>query len=241
MKFGKFLRKLKRTVLNAIYPPRCSGCGELLSEGALCENCRKSLVTIPSPVCHKCGASLCDHDTLNCTGISAEVVAAYYYGGTVKELILNLKDDVYDNVFDEFLDGICDKINTEYTSVNFDMTVCVPSYNKGEYSSSAVIAENLAKIYMLDFDRNILTKYRQTQKQHFLSQEERMVNLKNSIKVTPGKENDIKGKTILLCDDVKSTGMTLNECVKALYSAGAENVCCICVAVSDYVRRKSKR
>lgn len=239
MKQSKYVwRKIKNIILNAVYPPRCSGCGELLNKGALCEKYKKSMVPLVSPICHKCGTSLSDHDPLECDGICAEVVAAYYYGGAVKQLILDLKDNVRDDVFDEFFSDVCDKISREYAVVDFDLAVCVPSYEKSAYSSSAVIAERLAEAFMLDFDGEILVKYRQTQKQHFLNREEREINLKDSIKVAEKKASAVVGKTVLLCDDVKSTGSTLNECAKALYSAGAKKVCCICIAVSDYVRRK---
>lgn len=228
------LKRIKSILLDALYPPRCSGCGGLLAEGAVCEKCKKSLVPIASPVCHKCGASLKDHDPLTCDSICAETVAAYYYGGTVKNMILELKDNIRDGIFDEFFADVCDKIVSEYPDVEFEAAVCVPSYEKNEYSSSAVIAERLARAFMLDFDRETLTKFRQTQKQHFLGMEERLTNLSDSIKIGDGKEKTVEGKTVLLCDDVKSTGATLNECAKALYAAGAKKVCCVCIAVSDY-------
>ncbi len=234
MNVKRRLKRIKSIILDAIYPPRCSGCGKLLSEGAVCDKCRKSLVPIASPVCHKCGASLKDHDPLTCDQICAETVAAYYYGGTVKNMILELKDNVRDGIFDEFFADVCDKITSEYADVEFDTAVCVPSYDKDEYNSSAVIAERLARAFLLDFDRETLEKCRETQKQHFLGMDERLTNLSGSIKIGEGKAESVKGKTVLLCDDVKSTGATLNECAKALYSAGAKKVCCISIAVSDY-------
>ncbi|MDD6021340.1 MAG: double zinc ribbon domain-containing protein [Oscillospiraceae bacterium] len=237
---GLLFKRIKNIILNAVYPPRCSGCGEVLTSGALCEKCKKSLVPIEAPVCHRCGASLRDHDALTCGKISAETVAAYYYGGIVKSLIIELKDHTRDGVFNEFFADVCDKISTEYSDVDFDTAVCVPSYEKKKYSSSAVIAERLADAYMLDFDENTLVKYRETKKQHMLNQEERLTNLADSIKVDENKAEKVRGKTILLCDDVKSTGATLDECAKALYSAGAKKVCCICIAVSDYVCNQDK-
>lgn len=239
-KYKQLLRKIKKIILDAVYPPRCVGCGELLNDQALCDKCKKTLIPIASPVCHKCGASLSDHDPLDCGGINAEVVATYYYGGTVKKMILELKDNARDNVFDEFLADVCDKVSFEYATVKFDATVCVPSYESSEYSSSALIAERLAEAFMLDFDREVLVKYRQTQKQHLLNRAKREINLSDSIKVNDDKAEGVVGKTLLLCDDVKSTGTTLNECAKALYSAGAKKVCCICIAVSDYVCNKYK-
>ena len=234
MNIKLMFKRIGNMLLDALYPPRCSGCGKLLSEGAVCAKCKKSLVPIASPVCHKCGASLKDHDPLTCDQICAETVAAYYYGGTVRNMILELKDNVRNGIFDEFFADICDKITSEYADVEFDTAVCVPSYDKDEYNSSAVIAERLARAFLLDFDRDTLEKCRETQKQHFLTMEERLTNLSDSIRVSGGKSEHMVGKTVLLCDDVKSTGATLNECAKALYSAGAKKVCCISIAVSDY-------
>lgn len=228
--------KIKNIILNAVYPPRCSGCGELILNGVLCEKCEKSFAPIPSPVCHKCATALRDHDTLDCTAISAEVVGAYYYGGVVRDLIIEFKSDTKKDIFDVFFSDVCDKISKEYANVNFDIAVCVPSYDRDEYNCSAVIAERLAEAFMLDFDSGTLVKYRKTEKQHLLSQSERMKNLVNSITVADGKWDYVFGKTVLLCDDVKSTGSTLDECAKALYSAGAKKVCCICIAISEYIR-----
>ena len=87
---------------------------------------------------------------------------------------------------------------------------------------------------MLKFVPDALLKCKETQKQHMLGQEERLTNLKGSIIFNPDKADDINGKTILLCDDVKSTGSTLNECISELYKAGAKNVYCACICVSDY-------
>lgn len=234
------INKIKDMLLDAVYPPRCSGCGEVILRGVLCEKCEKSFAPIASPVCHKCATSLKDHDTLDCTAISAEVVGAYYYGGVVKSLILEFKDDTKDGIFDVFFTDVCDKISKEYADVDFDIAVSVPSYDKDEYNCSSVIAKRLAEAFMLDFDRETLIKYRKTEKQHLLGQSERMKNLVNSISVADEKRDYVFGKTVLLCDDVKSTGSTLDECAKALYAAGAKKVCCICIAISEYIRDISK-
>lgn len=236
-KLKKTIRKISNFVQDILYPPRCSGCGEVIEKGALCPNCKRSVVLIPSPVCHKCATAMKDHDATQCQAISAEVVAAYYYEGTVKKMVLELKDNRRaDEVFAQIFPDLCKRVAEEYAAVDFDMTVCVPNYEKEKYTSSHFIAARLADAFMLDFDPDILTKYRQTQKQHNLDQHKRMTNLQNSICVTEEKRECVLEKTILLCDDVKSTGTTLDECAKALYAAGAKKVCCVCIAVSEYIK-----
>ncbi len=234
------LNKIKNEILDILYPPRCTGCGEVLIKGMMCESCKRSILPMKKPICRKCGSSLCDHDALECDPISAQVIGVYYYGGAVKKMILELKNGKNDRILDEMFGDLCDRISEEYSDIDFDMTVCVPSYYKEEHNASAVIAKRISESYALDFDENTLEKYRKTRKQHTLTQGERMDNVKNSIRVLEGKEEYVRGKTVLLCDDVKSTGSTLDECCKALYLSGAKKVCCVCIAVSEYIKDMAK-
>lgn len=234
MKIPSTLKRLKMLILHILFTTRCPCCGKLLDFGKyICDECRGKIIPLKSPVCHRCGKSLNDHDALGCATADYEVIAAYYYGGEVRRLIIDFKDNRLSDNFEIFREAVIDKIAAEYASVDFDMTVCVPSYGKVKYSSSREMAMNIAQSFNLSFN-DVLEKYRETQKQHRLSQKERFVNLKNSIRVKADRSEEIKGKTLLLCDDVKTTGATLNECAKALYDCGAKKVCCVCIAVSDY-------
>ena len=230
----KTFRKIIEFVLSAIFPDRCSVCDEVVeTDSLLCDKCRSLIFPIVAPLCHKCGVSLGEHDDKKCREISASVIAAYYYRGSVRNLIIDFKETKSRKYFRFFELAFYEKIATEYADEDFDIAVCVPSSEKGKTTSS-IIAGYTAEKFLLDFDKDVLEKYRETEKQHKLSMEERFVNLENSIRVRNGMEEVVKNKRILLCDDVKTTGTTLNECVKALYNAGAMSVCCACLAVSDY-------
>ena len=233
--------RLRKALLHAIFPARCAVCGELIEyDRTLCRNCEPKLEKHDMPTCHKCGASLSDHDTDVCTAICCPVVTAFYYGGRVKRLIIDFKDHVRNDIFESFYSAVTERVAVEYADVEFDMTASVPSYERKRHSTSVTMAKELAQAFMLDYDKNLLVKYRETEKQHMLGQLGRMENLKDSITYNEKKKHLIEGKTILLCDDVKSTGATLNECAKALYAAGAKQVCCVCIAVSDYTVRLSE-
>ena len=71
-------------------------------------------------------------------------------------------------------------------------------------------------------------KVRETQRQEQLDKYSRLRNLDNAFKAD--KNYDIKNKTVLVIDDVKTTGTTLEQCARALKKAGASRVYCLTVA-----------
>lgn len=228
------LRKVFDSVLSAFYPERCAVCGEVIESGkTMCESCKNEVLPIFGDICHKCAVSLDEHDKTRCRELEAPVIAAYYYRGAVRNLIIDFKAASSVKSFGVFSFSFFERMAREYSDIDFDITVCVPSEGKKK-STSRIISEETAKRFMLGFDKDVLEKYRHTEKQHRLKTQERFHNLENSIRVREGKEAFVKDKTVLLCDDVKTTGSTLSECAKALYKAGAKKVYCACIAVSDY-------
>jgi len=79
-----------------------------------------------------------------------------------------------------------------------------------------------------DLDFLSLRRTRFTKPQTELSSEERKKNVRRAFEVV--KPEAVKKRTILLIDDVATTGSTLNECAKALRRAGAEEVLCLVLA-----------
>lgn len=234
-------KRIRKALLHAFFPMRCASCDKLIEyDRVLCLECERKIKPHEMPTCHKCGASIQDHDTALCQELCCPVITAFYYGGRVKRLIIDFKDHMRDDIFDTFYPAVTERVANEYAEIEFDMTASVPSYERKRHSTSNTMARELARAFMLDYDKNLLIKYRETEKQHMLGQTERNENLKNSITYNENKKHLIEGKAILLCDDVKSTGNTLNECAKALYAAGAKQVCCVCIATSDYIVRISR-
>ncbi len=75
----------------------------------------------------------------------------------------------------------------------------------------------------------LLEKVKVTKNQHDISQEERKKNIKNAFAVKDA--NKVIGKSILLVDDIFTTGSTVNECSKMLMKSGATEVFVMCIAV----------
>jgi predicted amidophosphoribosyltransferase len=92
-----------------------------------------------------------------------------------------------------------------------------------------LLATELSKVLSLPV-KNVLEKIFDNNIQHESSQNRRKGNV---LGVYDVRENeDVKGKTILLVDDIKTTGATLNECAKILKIRGAEKVYCVTVALT---------
>lgn len=119
-----------------------------------------------------------------------------------------------------------------------DLIIPIPMYKADEYkrgyNQSAIIAQDISRRINVAASDKLLVKIRQTQKQHTLDKKQREVNLKDCFEVTSRLE--IEGKTILLVDDVLTTGATAREAVKLLMANGAKKVIC---AVGAIVRSKT--
>ena len=77
---------------------------------------------------------------------------------------------------------------------------------------------------------DLLVRGRFTRPQGGLRRKERRKNVRGAFTLRKGLEDRVKGKTIVLVDDVFTTGATLNECTRALMKAGAAEIRCLCIA-----------
>lgn len=100
-------------------------------------------------------------------------------------------------------------------------------YNQSELLA-VIVAEEL-KLPLVP----CLKKAKEAPDQKALTSEQRRENIKESFNVI--KEIDIRGKTLILCDDIKTTGATLKECSDTLIKAGAKDIYCLCLALTPYL------
>ena len=116
-------------------------------------------------------------------------------------------------------------VKSDFSQVEFDAVVSVPprkKRRKDNYDQASALGKEVAKRLSLPYISNSLYQTREIKKQSSLTFDARIKNVKDAFKVR--KPDKIKAKTILLIDDVRTTGSTLNECGKALKEAGAYRV-----------------
>ena len=218
--------KAKVFLLDLLFPKFCLGCG--LEGGWLCPACQDQILLVKTQVCPTCervssGGRFC-RKCRQKKYLSGIIVSAYYGEGPTKELIHNLK---YHGILElsDFLGEMLAGALAENPPAKDMVLSFVPLHFLREKQRGFNQAEILTKVVAQRLKlpkARFLRKIRFTKRQVDLKGQERRKNLKNVFRVLP--VFDPKGKTIVLVDDITTTGTTLEECARALKEAGAKRV-----------------
>lgn len=229
--------KYQSRISRIFFPEKCTRCGKIIPIYYMgCPRCEEIKRVIGDDFCPHCAYEkekcLCDSD-INIP--LPHVAAVYMYSGDIREKIHAMKFHGRRSFAFRFSEDMARRVNKVYEDISFDLVTFVPMTKLDErkrgYNQSRLIAKLLAESLTVPLS-DCLEKTKTTKKQHTLTGEERKSNLKGSICVC--EPDDIKGKTVLLCDDIKTTGATLSECVSVLLKGGAKDVYCVCIALADY-------
>lgn len=205
-------------LLDALYPQdvACALCGRetLLNEDRLCESCLASLVPSPALICP--------------SGLDG-ITAAYRYAGGARDGIRALKYQNQVRLAPFFASAIT--IPTDWL---IDCVVPVPLHPLKRwlrsYNQSDCIAAELCKRYGLKQQNSLLCRTRFTKSQTTLNGFERAKNVSSAFLASP----EVRGRTILLVDDVTTTHSTLLACASALRAAGAAKVYAACATAATH-------
>lgn len=233
-------RKLFNLIGKEVYPRgyKCLCCGEELSTNTLYSFCDRCMAKLPFNIghtCVKCSEPIggmgeyCIH-CKNHKPYFKKNVSVFLYKHPIDGFIRKLKFDngkYLAETLGNFMAGEVVKLG-----VNFDYVIPVPLHplrqKKRGYNQSELLCIPLKEKLELDVDSAILVKTNDTRSQAGLSRNERIENLEGAFKVSDNRK--VKGKIILLVDDVFTTGTTINECSKTLLDAGAKEVYSITLA-----------
>lgn len=228
--------KIKDTLISFIFSKRCRFCDSVTDiREDVCEKCKSEIPRISGEICYRCGCAKAD---CICGGKSAfyeSVCAPYYYEGAVKKAIYRLKFCNSTKTADILADDMAQAFKLRYGELQFDMCTFVPShkneYKKRGYNQAQLIARRFCEITGIPYCE-ILEKNFETAPQHSLNKSRRSGNLLGAFNVKEGVVDTIADKRILICDDVKTTGATLDECAKTLLINGAAEVRCITACIT---------
>lgn len=234
-----WIRTLTTGIRTLFYPPHCGSCGCRFEEGndeeALCTACRTSILPPSEHSCPVCSHPMEGH--LHCTNCEGRrwnlsvIVAGCRYEGLARELIQRFKygrdQSLMRPLGDLMLSALDDP---RLAGKKFDAIVPVPLHpvreREREFNQAALLAKRLA--WHLDLPVfHSLKRIRITSPQAGFDRSHRLKNLEGAFEIRRPVE---EGATILLVDDVTTTGTTLNSCAAALMEAGAGEVCAVTVA-----------
>ena len=225
------INKCKAFLLDVVFPNRCPFCGEFIMwDKHICSKCEETLRNANEIICRKCGKDKCIcSEKLNYDMAFATFI---YNEKSVRNAILSFKTAGEMNIAEYAVNDITLRMERENISVP-DIIVPVPMGRKKRRKRGHNQAELLAKCIGKNLNRpvrsDILFKYDTKDEQHQHGAEERHERVK---KLFYAGKVDLSGITVMICDDVMTTGATINECAGLLKQLGAECVISAVCAVT---------
>jgi len=210
-------------------PTWCFDCQKLILKSdrsdtpQLCQRCYQKVPHNTTPGCQHCGLP---HESSLCTEKWARQITSFHavfnYEEPIPRWISSLKYSssfIAGKILQHFLDNWLTENSTYLETV--DILVPIPIHplrlRRRGFNQTRYLLNNQ---HQFPLKKTILRRIRQTPHQVGLSRKQREKNLRNAFKVT----DSLKGKTVLIFDDVCTTGQTLGEATQVIKQAGAHRI-----------------
>ncbi len=159
------------------------------------------------------------------------IMSPFEYTGALRHAILDFKFRNCYAYAGLFADMMREYLDSYDIWDEFDFIVPVPLHGRRlkerGYNQAELIAKHASEYLNIPLLTDALTRTRATARQSSLKMLERVINVKDAFKC----EADLRGRRILLFDDICTTGNTLQSCAFALHNAGAEKICALTLAI----------
>lgn len=231
------MNDIYRLILDGIYPPRCPVCEKVTRKlGTTCEECKDVFVRIKKPFCMKCGKSLSDNETqycLDCTKKNMHYVRGFPLWNYDKNTRKSLSAFKYHNK-KEYAHYYAKQMvlhrGEDIMGVRPQLLIPVPVHvsrlRQRGYNQAEILANLISNYIKVPVSNDLLIRTKKTLPQKQLNDIERLKNLCQAFEIST--KNDIirsrNIKTVMLVDDIYTTGSTIEACTLALMRAGVENV-----------------
>ncbi|PIR94563.1 hypothetical protein COT97_00805 [Candidatus Falkowbacteria bacterium CG10_big_fil_rev_8_21_14_0_10_39_11] len=228
------LANWKNLIIDLFFPKECLVCGR--GDEHFCLTCQKKIVYLKDNVCLICNRQpstigICS----NCQpGISLDqiIVSVRYKGTVIEKIIHEYKFNFIEELAEFLANLLLEKISHQNVHLDHTTIVCpIPLHPKRfaerGFNQSAVLAQFIAKGFGCQYQDKTIVRSKYTDQQAKLNRSERIDNLHQAFTIN---NHELKNKTIVLVDDVITSGTTMNEAAKCLKQAGAATVIAMAVA-----------
>lgn len=224
--------KIGEKVLDFIFPRFCVGC---YNEGNfLCEDCKNKIILIKIPTCIKCQKMTTEGICKKCKEdipIQKAIIAGYHRDPILREAIHYLKYEGLTELSHMLSKLIIERLNNEKFPKNCTI-IPVPLHksrfsNRG-YNQSELIAKKISDHFNIPFETRLLKRIKNTKPQIELKHKERQDNVIDAFCLN--KKCQLPVGTIILIDDVITTGATIAECARILRESGTKHIWLIALA-----------
>ncbi len=217
--------------LDWLFPPVCGGCNR--PGFRWCPDCQKRVMAVPEPICNSCGMPVVRYNLCpGCRTSRPPYVALrswLIFEGPIRNALHKLK---YRRNL-ALGDSLAQHLAVYVRGLNWPINVITPvplgrnRQRERGYNQVGLVAKPLAEINGWAYTPRGLKRVRETRSQVGLSVLQRKENVSGAFRADPVL---LAGKTVLLMDDVATTGATLSACTEALLSAGAASVYALTIA-----------
>lgn len=220
------------SLLNFFLPCFCKHCNIKLEDSSklLCDDCKPLLNYVTKNNLndlYKKNFSDSYVDEILCT-------FGYIDENPIQALIHSLKYQANFKSADYIVKLIVEYHNNFGENLDIDLIIPIPLHKKKEllrgYNQSLILAKSLNKELKLKVDNSVLIRKKFTESQTKFNKKERLANVESAFYIKD--EDKIKGKNILLLDDVITTGATINECAKILKQKKANKIIAFSIAMA---------
>lgn len=238
------IRNFAAKTLDLIYPASlyCACCGKIIDETrpySLCNDCMDGMKWIGSRTCSKCGRRLSDSNPMetcyNCRDHQHYYDKGYTcteYGTHERAIVFALKYDGRPDLANVIGEILADRMLAEFTAAElrntYDLVLPVPIHKHKKrirgYNQAALLAREFSERIGIQTNDSTLARVRETHVMKSLGPDQRRENIRGAFALNPGRSADLSDKTILLIDDIYTTGATIDEIASVLKSAGANRV-----------------
>jgi len=229
------MRNVFGNVVSFALPPRCAGCGQVVSADLLlCTSCWQSLDFLTGSGCERCGAPVASNAAIcaPCLEHAPDhdgVYAVATYGELARTIALKLKHGRRIGLARLIARLLVSRIPDEP-----GLLIPVPAHRwrifRRGFNQSALIARHLAALSSLPLHLDTLVRIRSTPLLRGANACDRDRIVRGAFAVAPQFRKELAGKTVFLVDDVYTSGATANACARALKRSGARRVVILCWA-----------
>lgn len=220
-------------ILGLIYPRHCPCCDEVTENNEpICDECLDELLKYRhTGFCNRCGCPISECVCKRRVFLFKGITAPFRYENIAGEGALNIKKKKSIENVRFFADYMAESVVSDFSKIDFDIVTNVPMFKRDEikrnFNHSKLLAKAISRRIDVEYE-DTLKQIIKRKSQHELKAADRIGNVKGIYKV----KADVAGKRILLVDDIKTSGASLNECAHELLIAGAEDVWCVCAAIT---------
>jgi ComF family protein len=219
---------LSARIVHRALPARCTLCSDTCTR-VVCGSCERALARVADESCPRCKLPSSNSETCGrCLRFPPQwerLHATFMYEFPLDRLIVGAKHGRYWGTFD-WAAGLMKDWPFAANASLIPVPASPERLTERGYNQATLIANSLAKRFALRVDNDAIVRIRETGTQANRNWVERRKNVKHAFATT----RSFKGETIVLVDDVLTTGATLNECARSALDAGASRVDAIVIA-----------